>query len=108
MRLLGLVIVPCLGQLIEIEDSDQKLVDIPALRELFTEFDQGQLSAIEDACSPLASVWLKSQFEESPLVNLRPFASDAACINEFVRNLHAFIEIEKARDEVIRAYVNRF
>jgi hypothetical protein len=91
-----------LGQLIDLEDQAIKLVDVPALRRLFKDLDQKQLSGMEEICSPIAGIWLESSFEGNPLEKLRLFSPDSALVNEFTSSLFGFIDKEKRRDESIR------
>ncbi|MBA2656821.1 MAG: protein kinase [Tatlockia sp.] len=89
-----------LGQLINLEDVGVKLIDAPSLRRELSNLDLKQLSEIEEICSPLAGIWLKSSFEGSSLVCLKKFSPDSALINEFITTLLTFIEVEKYRDNI--------
>ena len=91
-----------LGQLIDLEDHETRLIDVPALRRLLMDLNQKQLTAIEETCSPIAGIWLESSFEGNPLASLKLFSSDTALANEFITTLFAFIDKEKKRDEVNR------
>lgn len=89
-----------LGQLIDLEDHEIKLIDVPVLRRFLTDLNQKQIAMIEETCSPIARIWLESSFEKNPLVSLKTFSSDVALINEFTTALYAFIDKEKKRDEL--------
>jgi hypothetical protein len=91
-----------LGQLIDLEDQEIKLIDVPALRRLLKDLDQKQLTEIEQICSPVGGIWLESCFEGNPLEKLKVFSPDSALVNEFKSSLFAFIEKEKKRDELVR------
>lgn len=97
----GLSYRALLGQLIDLEDQEMKLIDVPALRRLLKDFDQKQLTSIEETCSSMAGIWLGSSFEGSPLEGLKAFSPDSALVNEFASSLFRFIEKEKRRDESI-------
>jgi len=86
--------------LIDLEDHQTKLIEIPALRRTLGDFNQKQLSVIEETCAPISGIWLESSFEGNPLASLKLFSSDTALVNEFITTLFAFIENEKKRDEV--------
>jgi hypothetical protein len=51
---------------------------------------------------------LSAHYEDSALAVLHPFASDAALIEDFTRQLRTFIESEKARDQVTRQTPHAF
>ena len=89
-----------IGELLALEASGP-FVNIPALRILLGSFDRRQLSLLEETCSPLSSLWLAAQYENNALVVLHPFASDAALITDFTRDVRTFIANEEARDQVI-------
>lgn len=95
-----------LGQLIDLEDNEIKLIDAPGLRRLLKDMNQQQLTAIEEICSPIAGVWLASSYEGNPLASLKLFSSDTALANEFINTLFAFINKEKKRDEVNQSTVS--
>lgn len=97
-----------LGQLIDLEDHETRLIDAPALRRLLLDLDQKRLTSIEETCSPIAGIWLASAFEGNPLVNLKLFSSDTALSNEFISSLFAFIDREKRRDEVNQKSITTF
>ncbi len=97
-----------LGQLIDLEDQEIKLIDIPALRRLLKDLDQKQLTFIEETCSPIGGIWLESCFEGNPLEKLNVFSPDSALVNEFVSSLFAFIDKEKKRDEAVRQSTTTF
>jgi primosomal replication protein N'' len=93
-----------IGQLIDLEEQDIELIDVPALRKFFTDLNQKQISMIEETCSPIARVWLESCFEGSPLQSLKIFSSDKALITEFITILQSFIDKENRRDEIDQGY----
>jgi hypothetical protein len=97
----GLSYRDLLGELINIEDHESKLIDVPALRRMLGECYQRQLSVFEEACAPISAMWLESSYEGSALANLRTFSSDAALVDEFIASLFAFIEKENERNEII-------
>ncbi|RUR24703.1 AAA domain-containing protein [Legionella qingyii] len=89
-----------LGQLIELEDSEPKLINIPALRAVLGNLTNKQLSLIEETCIPIVGIWLKSSYEGSPLEKLKIFSSDEALINEFYTLLITFVNKEYKRNEL--------
>ena len=97
-----------LGQLIDLEDQEIKLIDVPALRRLLKDLDQKQLTVIEETCSPIGGIWLESCFEGNPLEKLKVFSPDSALVGEFVSSLFAFIDKEKKRDEAVRQSTTTF
>ncbi|MGH8057081.1 MAG: AAA domain-containing protein [Candidatus Entotheonellia bacterium] len=97
----GLSYRTLIGELLAIEASGP-FADTPALRGLLGTVDRRQLSAIEEACSPLSPLWLAAHYENSALAILKPFSSDAALIEDFTRGFRKFLESEEARDQVNR------
>ena len=95
----GLSYRDLLGQLINIEEQKPSLIDVPSLRRILKNYNHEQLSIIEETCGPLASVWLRSSFEESSLANLRAFSSDKALVDEFISTLYDYFDKEKLRNE---------
>ena len=89
-----------LGQLIDIEDHEISLLDVPALRQLLADLNQKQVTMIEEICSPIAKIWLESCFEGSALQCLKIFASDKALIDEFITALYSLMDKEMRRDEI--------
>ena len=98
--IIGLSYRSLLSQLIDLEDQEIRLIDVPGLRRLLIDLNQKQLTAIEETCSSIAEIWLASSFEGNPLANLKLFSPDTALAHEFITNLFAFIDKEKRRDEV--------
>ncbi|KTD47814.1 AAA domain-containing protein [Legionella quateirensis] len=88
-----------LGQLIDLEDREPKLINIPALRPILGNLSNKQLSVIEEICVPIAETWLKSSYEGSPLKKLKIFSSDEALLNEFNTMLIRFVNKEYKRNE---------
>ena len=84
-----------LGQLIDLEDHEIRLIDVPGLRRFLMDLNQKQLTAIEETCSPIAGIWLASSFEGNPLASLKLFSPDTALANEFISTIFAFIENKK-------------
>jgi DNA polymerase III delta prime subunit len=104
----GLSYRKLLGQLIELEDRSTIVIEVPGLRRFLCDLNEDQVSLIKESCASIASIWLESQFEDSPFSNLKSFASDSASISNFVNNLNEFVEAEKERDEVTRLQVQSF
>ena len=96
----GLSYRALIGELLAIEDAGP-VKDTPRLRALLGTLDRAQLSAVEEACGPLAPLWLEARYESSALACLTPFGSDSALIAELARHLQDFVEKETKRDEVI-------
>ncbi len=96
----GLSYRDILGELIDLEDYEVQFVDVPALRSILSNYNQKELSEIEDICAPIAEVWLYSSFEGSPLANLKAFSSDAALINEFKASFSLLIKREESRNTI--------
>jgi hypothetical protein len=89
-----------LGELIAVE-ARKPIIDVPALRHRFADADRSEVTRLGETCSPLARLWLDSGFESSPLKVLRQFSVDAAVQQAFAAQLKAFLEREKATQEVV-------
>jgi hypothetical protein len=89
-----------LGELIGIEKS-RPFTDVPALRRRFEDIDRGEVTRIEEICSPLAPMWLESSYERSPLHVLRKFSVDDAVRRAFLSDLSAFSTEEEKRQQVL-------
>lgn len=87
-----------LGELIALEVPDLPL-NVPALRPSLSCLSLETLAGLEEECAAAARYWLPARHEGSPLVNLKPFASDEATLEQFREILHAFAasETERAR-----------
>ena len=85
-----------LGELIGVEAAGFVL-DAPRLRPVLGALPEGSLSALEEACGPLAHPWLASGYEGSPLSVLLPFAVDAGVERTLAEDLAAFEAAEAAR-----------
>jgi hypothetical protein len=89
-----------LGELISVE-AGGAIVDAPALRRRFVELNRGEITRIEEVCSPLARLWLQSRYEDSPLHVLRPFLVDEAVRRAFLVDVSAFGAAEKKRQRLL-------
>ena len=96
----GLSYRDLLGELIDLEDYEVQLIDVPALRSILSNYNRKKLSEIEDICAPILGVWLYSSFERSSLENLKEFSSDSALIGEFKASLSSFIKREESRNKI--------
>ena len=95
-----------IGQLIDIEEHDVNLIDVPLLRGFLAHLNPKQITLIEESCSPLAKIWLESRFEENSLKNLKIFSSDNALVDEFTMALDAFIVKENRREELSQSTIS--
>ena len=86
-----------IGELIGIEAAG-RFIDAPRLRPLLGALDLGRLCAVEEACGPMARLWLASRYEGSPLSVLRSFSVDDAVERTLREDLTAYAEAEVARE----------
>ena len=98
--LTGLSYRDLIGELIGLE-SEGIVLDAPALRPILGRLDRGTLARLEQTCSPLARLWLESEFEGSPLQVLQPFAVDDSVAQNFHRDLDQLIAAERVRSPII-------
>jgi hypothetical protein len=74
---------------------------VPALRQALAGLDPGEVASLQEACAPLARLWLPAKYEDSALGNVEPFAPDEAAVAALTDDLLAFDAAEKARAEVV-------
>jgi hypothetical protein len=91
-----------LAELIGLEEGGT-ILDAPTLRHHFVEINRDEIIRIEEACSPLARLWLQSRYEGSPLNVLRQFSVDAATRRAFLSALSAFVAAEQGRQGLLAA-----
>jgi primosomal replication protein N'' len=92
----GLSYRSVLGELIGV-GSAGPVIEVPRLRPLLDALSAGELSSLEEACGPLAHLWLTSAYEGSPLSALVPFAVDYGVERTLAEDLNAFETAEAAR-----------
>ncbi len=90
-----------LGELIEIEMGDEKVIDVPALRRPLANLDPGDTAALEAECVPLVRSWLPARYEDNPLSVLKIFNPDDANAAAFRDDMKEFVAVERERVEVI-------
>jgi DNA polymerase III delta prime subunit len=100
--LTGLTYRDLIGELIGLE-SEGTVLDAPALRPILGRLDRGALARLEQTCSPLARLWVESEFESSPLHVLQPFAVDETVAHDLHQDLGGLIAAERARSSIIAA-----
>lgn len=99
----GLSYRQILSDLINYEQRARAIVDAPSLRRLLATLNLPQVVALEEACGPLARLWLPSRFEDSPLAVLKSFGPDSGTVGAFERDFAAFVEADQGRTRVLAA-----
>lgn len=89
-----------LGQLIGLEE-DGSWIAAASLRPLFSGLTPTEISVLEETCGPLASLWLESGFDQSPLHALKRFAVDPSVSSAFDTQLAGFATVEAGREASI-------
>lgn len=74
-NLTGLSYRALLGQLIGVE-AEGLTISVPRLRGTLGMMAVSEVAELEEACGPLASTWLRSAFEGSPLATFQSFSVD--------------------------------
>jgi DNA polymerase III delta prime subunit len=97
--LTGLSYRELLGQLLSVEDEGLA-IEAPVLRRDLASSGSDVVARLEEACGPVAALWLESGFEQSALDALKPFATDHMTIEAFRADLAAFSAAESSRDRV--------
>lgn len=97
----GLSYREVLSDLIALSESvGYSLPGSPLLRQVLGPLEPSGVAILEEACAPLAKLWLPSKYEGSALAATRPFAYDAATIDTFTGTLVRFKAVEIDRSEV--------
>ncbi|MGY1457339.1 AAA domain-containing protein [Luteimonas sp. A534] len=103
----GLSYRQLLGELVELEQGEAPM-DVPAMRQALTDLDIASLMQLEEACAPLARLWLPARYEGNPLARLKVFSSDAPTLQAFEQDLLRFKEAEAARLESLQPHAAGF
>jgi primosomal replication protein N'' len=96
----GLTYRTLLGELLAIEATQPKPIDLPSIRPLLTDLHPADVVTLEENCGPLARFWLSAKFEGSPLSVLKLFNPDRGNADILMGSLRAFAEIDARREEV--------
>ncbi len=90
-----------LSDLVEGEGGATRPIEAPSLRNLFLDLDVAAVAAIEEACGPIARLWLPSNYETSALAVLKPFGADAGSLAAFKADFDQFSKAESTRARVL-------
>ncbi len=86
------------GELVALESSVARPpIAALAVREVLGQQDQSARARVEEQVPALASVWLASDYEASPLQPLKPFAQDASTRDAFLVDFNRFVTAERSR-----------
>ncbi|HTU10981.1 MAG TPA: AAA domain-containing protein [Allosphingosinicella sp.] len=85
-----------LGDLIGLANQGET-PPLPSLRHLLAALDPGALATLEDACAPIARLWLPARYEGSALADTRAFGTDEGTVETFLTDLDAFARLEGER-----------
>ena len=101
----GLSYRSILGDLIHL-NNEGAVLTLPALRHVLDGIDPGRLAVLQEACAPIARLWLPAHYEGSPLAQTRDFGMDEGSRVTFQEDLQAFARIEAERLAVIERTPN--
>jgi len=96
-----------LGRLMQVK-AEGPVLDIAALRGLLGDLNPTTLSTVEDACAPLAALWLAAAYENSALVALRSFAADETVATDVASSFASYVTAEEVRGSTLAAYADAF
>jgi hypothetical protein len=96
----GLSYRALLGELVGLEAGGVP-AEVPGLRLRLAALDHERVSRLEEVCGPLASLWLESRFEGSPLSVLSNFPADKGVNEAFLRGFTLFVKAETERRDVL-------
>jgi len=86
-----------LSDLIGLDDQERPAVAAATLRTLLRALNVGQVATIEEACGPLARLWLPAAYEGSALAVVKSFSPDAGSLQAFAGDFAAFVRCEHER-----------
>ncbi|AXB75512.1 AAA domain-containing protein [Novosphingobium sp. P6W] len=89
-----------LGGLIRLA-GEGDTIRVPSLTPLMAGMDPGRLAVLQEACGPLARLWLPAHFEGSALAQTREFGIDDGSAQAFAADLLDFVRVELERDAVV-------
>lgn len=92
----GLTYREIVGELISLEGVGT-LPDVLELRKVLGIMAAEHVQANKEVCASLAALWLPSEFEHSPLAQLRAFGWDQQKIAQFYADLERFVAAERTR-----------
>ena len=90
--------------LLHVEESGRKAIPIPGLGALFRDLDHAEAWQKIAEISPLAQLWLQSNYELSPLHDLIYFSADEAALMDLRTAFTAFQNVEQHRHELLRKH----
>jgi primosomal replication protein N'' len=90
-----------LSDLIGFEAGERPPLDVPGLRGQLGSLDVSEVATLQEACGPLAWLWLPAKFENSALAALKLFSADPATVNVVQDAFSGFVKAERERAEVI-------
>lgn len=103
----GLSYRTLLGELIGLEQGTAPL-DMPVLRQRLAALDIADLTRLEEACAPLARLWLPARYENSVLAQVQAFPTDKASLQAFDSSLRSFQEAERTRLQTLDSHPASF
>ncbi len=93
-----------LDELLQIESDGRTTVSIPGLGALFRDLDHADAWQLIKEIAPLTPLWLKSNYENSPLHGLADFRTDEAMLADFRQALEAFQNTERHRHSLLHQH----
>lgn len=76
-------------------------IDAPALRGRLGDLNTSDIAMLQEACGPLARLWLPAKFEESALGVLKIFSADEATVAAVEEAFASFRAAESVRADII-------
>lgn len=98
---LGLSYRELIGELIDIEKTDDAFIDAPLLRTALGRETPDTASRLASEAAPLAPLWRSAKYEESALAALQLFSPDPNMVEEFARSFVEFREAENDRAALV-------
>ncbi|KAF0865584.1 AAA domain-containing protein [Pseudomonas sp. LD120] len=99
----GLSYRQLIGELIGLEQGPAPL-DVPLLRQHLAALGIADLTRLEETCAPLIRLWLPARYEQSALVQLQPFPTDAATLQAFNQGFERLLSCEEQRLDTLQAH----
>ena len=93
-----------LDRLLEMAADDVPPIPVPRLRVPLGKMDEHRLELLITQVSPLAPLWSRARFENSPLVHLEEFENDEFLHADFIEASLALSKVEKERNDLLASH----
>ncbi|WP_050027680.1 AAA domain-containing protein [Verrucomicrobium sp. BvORR034] len=97
-----------LDELLQLESERSPITSHPGVGALFRELDHAGAWQMIAEMAPLTPLWLRAQYEQSPLHDLSYFSTNESTLVEFRQAFEAFQQAERHRHALLRQHDHFF